>query len=361
MTKKNILMVAGEPSADRHASQVIREVQTLWGDIAVFGMGGPAMESSGMECVYSMDELSVMGFSDVIPKMGRILKVYRGLTHLMKQRNPDIVVLLDLPDFNMRIARRAHAHGFRTLYYIAPQAWAWRRSRAEHLSRITNGLAVIFPFEEDFFRSFGVNARYVGHPIMESVREMAEVSWPPKRIALLPGSRSHEISQILPVMLEAKRIVGEQHPEISWLLPVAPGLEPGDIEKLVDDDIELTGELPEIDLAMVKSGTSTLELAVRGIPEIICYRTSRINYCIASSFVKIPHIGMPNIISGKRIVPELIQHEFTGTRLAEFLLRFIQDRSLFCQTRNAFSHMRDLLGTKKASQGVAQWICEMLH
>ncbi|MGC9323922.1 MAG: lipid-A-disaccharide synthase, partial [Desulfomonilia bacterium] len=164
MTRKKILMVAGEPSADRHASRVITSLKHYAGTVEIFGMGGPEMESAGMECTYSMREFSVMGFSDVVPKIARILKVYRGLQRMLIQRRPDLVVLIDLPDFNMRIARSAHASRIKTLYYIAPQAWAWRRSRAETLSRTTHGLAVIFPFEEEFFRSYGVNTRYVGHP-----------------------------------------------------------------------------------------------------------------------------------------------------------------------------------------------------
>ncbi|MGC9325975.1 MAG: hypothetical protein ACP5G0_14630, partial [Desulfomonilia bacterium] len=198
------------------------------------------------------------------------------------------------------------------------------------------------------------------HPIMESIREMVDVSWPPERIALLPGSRKHEIERILPVMLEAKRIIEKTHPEITWHLPVAPGLHWKDIAESADEDIQLTKDLPQVDLAMVKSGTSTIEMAIRGIPEIICYRTSRINYAIARAFVNVQYIGMPNIICGKRVVPELIQDEFTGERLAESLLSLIENRSVYHETRDAFSRMRELLGNKVASQGVAQWICEMI-
>lgn len=356
-------MVAGEASADRHAARVISALRRLEPGAEFFGMGGPEMKKAGMECVFSMEELSVMGFTDVLPRILNILRVFRGIKGLMVSRRPHLFIPVDLPDFNMRIARQAKDLGIRVLYYIAPQAWAWRRSRARALAKTTDGLAVIFPFEESFFGSQGVNARYVGHPFLdEEGQDPAwSASWPPRRIGVLPGSRRHEVETILPVMMGAKRILEKRHPGLSWHLPVAKGLDRETIRTRVDNDVELTDGLPEVDLAMVKSGTSSFEMALNGVPEVICYKTSLLNYLIARIFVRLRHIGMPNIIAGRTIVPELIQHHLTAEDLARTLRLYLEDRTLYEGAQQAFRGMRQTLGAKKASSEVASWAHELLE
>jgi lipid-A-disaccharide synthase len=361
MTMKKVLMVAGEASADRHAAAVIRSLKSLIPDVEIFGMGGPEMASAGMECCYGMDEFSVMGFSDVLPKILGILKVYRGIRELISKRRPDIVVPVDLPDFNMRVAKTAKKQNTKVLYYIAPQAWAWRRGRAHTLRTVTDGLAVIFPFEEGFFRSYGVNARYVGHPLLEDPPDPFAITWPPQKIALLPGSRYHEIKRILPIMLGAKRIVQGRYPDITWHLPVAPGLDANVLREMADSDVIISDRLTRVDLAMVKSGTSSFEMAILGIPEIICYKTSTFNYLLARAFVKVENIGMPNIILGKTVVEELIQNNFTQENLARTLMGFIEDKTRHDVLLDAYSRIRDTMGSLKASQGVAHWIDRMIQ
>ncbi len=361
MTMKKVLMVAGEASADSHAAAVIRSLKELIPDVEIFGMGGPSMASAGMECCYGMDELSVMGFSEVIPRIRRIFQVYKGIQNLIRERKPDIVIPLDLPDFNMRIAKTAKKQGTKVLYYIAPQAWAWRRGRARTLSKITDGLAVIFPFEEDFFRSYGVNARYVGHPFFEDPPVPFAITWPPQKIALLPGSRHQEIKRIMPVMLGAKRIVQRRYPDITWHLPVAPGVDANVLRELLDGDVIISDTLDRVDLAMVKSGTSSFEMAILGIPEIICYKTSPFNYLLARTFVRVENIGMPNIILGKTVVEELIQDNLTEESLARALMDFIEDKTRHDVLLDAYSRIRDTMGSLKASQGVAHWIERMIQ
>jgi lipid-A-disaccharide synthase len=361
MTAHKILMVAGEASADKHASRVIRELKSVFPDTEIFGMGGPEMASAGMECIFGMEQLSVMGITDVLPRLRGIHKIYSGLKHLMDTRKPGLIIPVDLPDFNMRLARHAKQKGLRVLYYIAPQAWAWRQSRAKTLARITDGLAVIFPFEERFFSSYGVNTRYVGHPFMEDPETSGKASWPPKRIAIMPGSRHHEITRMLPVMMAAKRRVQERHPELTWHLPVAPALDKEALRSMLDQDVQTADGIPEADFAVVKSGTSSLEMAIRGVPEVICYRTSPLNYLLARTFVRIRHIGMPNIIAGKTIVPELIQQHLTPEDLARTMLLYLEDRSLFEATQASFARMRESLGTMRASHGVAIWAIELLE
>lgn len=363
MSAHTILMVAGEASADRHAAAVIRAIRQRIPSAAFVGMGGPEMEKAGMECIHGMDELSVMGFTDVLPRIFHILKVYAGIKRLMLSRRPSLFIPVDLPDFNMRLARHAKASGMKVLYYIAPQAWAWRRYRARTLAKVTDGLAVIFPFEERFFASHGVRARYVGHPLLDDKdpETVRRADWPPRRIGMLPGSRRHEITSILPVMMEAKRRIARRRPDLTWHLPVARGLDPDLIRRHTDPDIRLEDSMPEIDLAMVKSGTSSLELALRGVPEVICYRTSTVNYLLARIFVKIQHVGMPNIVTGKSIVPELIQHDLTAEDLARTMLLYLEDRTLFEATRQAYTEMRHLFGVKKASAETARWACDLLE
>ncbi|HVN72169.1 MAG TPA: lipid-A-disaccharide synthase [Desulfomonilia bacterium] len=361
MTTRRILMVAGEASADRHAAYVVRAVRQIMPGSEIFGMGGPEMAGAGMECTFSMGEISVMGFTDVFPKLLRILKVQNGLKRLMDERRPDIFIPVDLPDFNMRLAGHAKSRGLPVLYYIAPQAWAWRTYRARTLARITDGMAVIFPFEEQFFKTYGVNARYVGHPFLEETDLSRIASWPPKRIGIMPGSRRHEIEKILPVMLASKRRIEERHPDLSWHLPVAPGIDEEFIKPRVDGNVRLERGLPEVDLAMVKSGTSSLEMALLGIPEVICYKTSALNYTLAKAFIKIKNIGMPNIIARKTIVPELIQHDLTPEDLARTILLYVEERSLFEAAQRAFNELKQSLGDMKASENMAAWSQEIME
>jgi len=358
---KTVCMVAGEASADRHAAAVIRALKETVPGVEVFGIGGPEMRSAGMECLYGIEEFSVMGFSDVLPRINRIFSVYNGLLRAIKERKPGLVMPVDLPDFNMRLAKAAKRTGAKVLYYIAPQAWAWRRYRARSLAKITDGLAVIFPFEEEFFSSYGVNARYVGHPFMEHPSEKGgQAAWPPRNIVLMPGSRKHEVRTILPVMCEAKAAVQKRHPEVQWHLQVAPGIDQEDIRSMTGGDIRLSAEPPAADLAMVKSGTSSFEMAVLGIPEVICYRTSNLNYRLAKAFVKVDSIGMPNIILGRPAVPELIQDAFTGEALAAEILTLIDDEHRYREMTSAFEEMRARLGTSRPSRGVAAWIQSLI-
>jgi len=364
MKKRVVLMSAGEASADRHAALVMEAMREIDPGLRFIGMGGPEMVKSGLECVFSMDELSVMGFSGVLSRVSGIARVYTGLKRLVDEARPDLFLPVDLPDFNMHLARHARRRGVRVLYYIAPQAWAWRRSRATVLGRITDGLAVIFPFEEEFFRACGVNARYVGHPLLDASRGVAvrahEVCWPPRRVGMMPGSRREEIARILPVMTQAKRLVDAEAPGLTWHLPVAPGLDRSFVRGHTDPDVELSDTLPEVDLAMVKSGTSSLETALRGIPGVICYRTSLVNYLLARLFVKVNHIGMPNIIAGRGVLPELVQGGLTPGRLSRALLSYIEDRSLHDATSRALLEIRSRLGGRSASCETARWACTVM-
>jgi lipid-A-disaccharide synthase len=356
-----ILITAGEESADRHAGLVVQMIKQIIPDAEIFGMGGPEMEKAGVEIIYSMKELSVMGFSEVLPKLAGIIKVYSGIKKIIRQRKPDIFIPVDLPDFNMRLAGFAKKQGVKVLYYIAPQAWAWRAGRAKTLSKITDGLAVIFPFEEQFFLKNGVNARYVGHPFMEESNvPVFDASWPVKTIAIMPGSRKDEVVRMLPVMTRAKRIIDLKVKNINWVLPVAKGLDPDFVSAFTDSDIKLVSGIPDADLAIVKSGTASFEAAVKGIPEVICYRTSAINYFLAKTFVKVNNIGMPNIALGRDVVPELIQRDFTAQNIADEVMKYIHNRQLFLNVKDAFYKMRSSLQGEHASLKVAQWVKELI-
>ncbi|MEA2101764.1 MAG: lipid-A-disaccharide synthase [Thermodesulfobacteriota bacterium] len=350
------MMVAGEASADRHASRVIRELNLRFDRPEIFGMGGPMMEAEGMECIYKINDLSVMGFSDVFSRLKKIFRVYTGVKGLISERKPDILIPVDLPDFNMGIAKRAKACGVKVLYYIAPQAWAWRRYRAKTLSRITDGLAVIFPFEQAFFSSRGVNARYVGHPLLEDNPAIMNARWPVERIMMLPGSRDHEIIRMLPVMLKAREIMDAVYPGRQWFLPLAPGIDKEQIRSMPGiQGITLTASMVQADLAMVKSGTASFEASMYGIPEVICYATSPMNYYLARFFVRMEYIGMPNIVAKKQIAPELIQGDLTPQGLAKAMMGYMDDVSQYQDVRRAFGALRAGMGTKKASYEVAEW------
>jgi lipid-A-disaccharide synthase len=359
-TAPRILITAGEESADRHAASVVREIRSIMPDAHIFGMGGYAMKEAGVEIIYSMKELSVMGVSDVLPKLFGILKVYSGLKKIIRNLKPDVFIPVDLPDFNMRLAGFAKKQGVKVLYYIAPQAWAWRAYRARTLSQITDGLAVIFPFEEAFFRKSGVNVKYVGHPFLgENIIKPSDASWPVRRIAMMPGSRKDEIVRMLPVMIGAKKIISSKVKGLEWVIPVAKGLDETFVKGFLDSDIKPVSGIPEADIAMVKSGTASFETALKGIPEVICYKTSTLNYLLARIFVKVECIGMPNIALGRKVAPELIQHDFTAEGLALEIMRFIENRELFNNAKEAFTELWQKLQGEKASSMVAEWVKEL--
>ncbi len=323
-----LLVVAGEASGDAHAAAVVRELSAAHPNLRCFGMGGARLREAGMELLYDTGELSVMGFTEVLPKVPRIFRVLQGLARAAQQRRPVAALLVDVPDFNLRLAARLKSLGIPVVYYVAPMAWAWREGRTKTLQKLVHTLCCILPFEEVFFRERGVNAHYVGNPTVEQLprdegpahfRAALGISVDGPVLAVLPGSRRGELRRLGETLAQAARLVQQQRPGTRVVIPVAPGL-PKELvaAPFAAAGVEVTfidGRAPEVvgasDVALVTSGTATLEAGLMRRPLVCVYRTSALNYALGRALVRVPFFCLVNLLAQKRVVPELLQSDAT--------------------------------------------------
>ncbi len=371
---KRVMMIAGEASGDLHGAGVVRELKRRRKDIEVFGIGGENMRRAGMELVYHVNELSFMGFLEVLKHLPLIRSVHRTLSMLLKFKRPDVVVLIDYPGFNLRFARTAKRQNIRVVYYISPQVWAWHRSRIKKMKGTVDIMLVIFPFEEELYAKEGVDAEFVGHPLLEVMEThfdrknfFRRYGLDPNKplLALLPGSRTQEVVHIFPEMLNAaRRIAAEQG--INIVVGVAPTLTPKYFSDMYDlDGVQLIAGatydvMKHADVAVVTSGTATLETACFATPMIVVYRTSWLTYLLGRLLVRVNKIGLVNIVAGKQIVPELIQHRATAQRIAAEVRRLLGDDGDREAMRNELSQVKHRLGSSGASKRVAEHILQVV-
>lgn len=370
MTK--VFISAGEASGDIHAGAITAALKEINQDIEVYGMGGDLLRAAGGEVLFDIKDHSVMGFVEVIKKLPDIFKLKAEFKKILQERRPDIFVTIDYPDFNMRIAKIAHEMGIPVLSFIPPSAWVWRKGRAKDVAKITDKVACIFPFEYDVYKEAGANTEFVGHPLVDIVkpsmsREEAE-KWAGKEkgkqlILLMPGSRLMEIEKALPTLLEAGKLLKKKLPSVQFILPRA-----GTIPmELLMDKVKVSGLEVKIteghnydlfsiaDLALATSGTVTLEAALCDLGSIIVYKASPITFFIAKLVVKIPNIGLPNIVAGKQILPELLQDDFTPEKVAQKALEFLAPEKN-AQMHEDLKFVRERLGGSGAVKRVAQLI-----
>jgi len=368
------LIVAGEASGDLHAAHLIASLRSF-GPCRVRGVTGPALEAAGAERVAPISDLAVIGFSGVLGKLPRIARAYARLLEEVGRFRPEAAVLVDAPGFNFRIGPALRRRGIRIFYYIAPQVWAWRPERAAAMSRWVDRLAVVFPFEESLFRSAGVPVEFVGHPLLEGLEpEVDEATFRAELglgvgdriLGLLPGSRKQEVRQHLALMLEAARRLRSARPDLAVVVGLAPGIDGSGarITKLEDGVRLLSGRTRSIEAhataCAVASGTATLETALFGTPLAVVYRVGRINYAIARRLVKLTHIGLPNIVAGAEVAPELIQDGFTAERLEHALAPWLDDPGARRRTHEALGVVRRRLGAPGASRRAAELLWRMV-
>jgi lipid-A-disaccharide synthase len=371
-------MVAGEASADLHGSHLVKAMKGLDPGIVFWGIGGKEMERAGVRLLFSSSEMAVVGLTEVFSRIGTIVRAATRLKSILKGMRPDLLILIDYPDFNIHIAGTASRFNVPVLYYISPQVWAWRKGRVRKIARRVNRMAVILPFEEEFYRMKGVRVDYVGHPLMDAVSagpaSLEGVSPPDTAeggpvLGLLPGSRREEIRNLLPVMVGAAEILARRYPGIRCLLPLAPTIDPEFIEPfLKDTSVEIgvvRGDvhrvLGQCRAALVASGTATLDTAIMGVPMVIVYKVSFLSYRVARMVVKVPHIGLVNLVAGERLVPELVQHEAVPRRLAREALTLLEDRDVRSRMKEGLKGVREALGRGGASVKTARIALEMMR
>ena len=329
-----IMMSAGEASGDLHGARLAKEMLEMEPDVKLFGFGGAKMAEAGVRLVRDCRDYSIMGVWEVVLGLGRLLQLEKTLVESMREEKPDLLLIIDYPDFNWRLAAKAKALGVPVFSYIPPSAWAWRKGRAKKCAAIAKEIVTIFHHEIGPYVTAGANVSFLGNPLVDTVRadmepEAARAFFGLKdgeRAALLlPGSRRQEISFLLPDMLKAVRLLKEKRPETRFFLPVAPGLERREIERHIEKSgasVELTEEhvydlMGVADFAIATSGTVVMEAALMDLPAVVCYRMGRLNYAIGRMLVKIDHFSLPNIILGEEAEPELLQDGVTPERIAE--------------------------------------------
>jgi len=305
-------------------------------------MGGAKLSKNGMELtVDARTTASVMGFTEVVGKLGQLYKAFWKLLDEVDERKPKVAVLVDFPDFNLRMARKLHERGIKVVYFISPQLWAWRRGRIELMKKYVDKILPIFPFEEDFYRDKGVSAKYVGHPYTDEVLDSVNrneflinngIEQKSKIVAFLPGSRKAEIIKNLPIMLESIEILANKHPDLCFVIPVAHSV--SEIVSVYKKDIKgvsfIEGQAKELlhvaNAGVIASGTATIEAALSGIPFCICYRVSKLTYLIGKLLIRgVKFIGMPNLIANREIVREFVQDKFDPSSIANEVERLVFD------------------------------------
>jgi len=378
MNSKKIMLVAGEVSGDLHGAHLVEAIHRVDSEIQFLGMGGKDLERMGMKLLYHFQELSVVGITEVFFKLSSVVKALRVLKQSLDQEKPDLVILIDFPDFNLRVAKIAHRREIPILYYISPQVWAWRSKRIKIIARLVKKMIVLFPFEIPLYKAAGVDVEWVGHPLLDIVRptlsrEVAfqQFGLDPKRrtIGLLPGSRKHEVERLLPPLLASAHLLQKEIPNLQFIIPLAPGI-PQAILSSQMKNISIPIKVVEgftydmmnlSELLITASGTATLEGAILGKPMIIIYRVSLPSYWIGRALIRVKHIGLVNLVAGREIVPELIQKDVNPETITEEALHILKNPVLCQRMIESMAEVRQNLGEPGAAQRAARIVCSILH
>lgn len=366
-----ILIVTGEASGDLHGAHLVKALKHLSPSLQVVGIGGLSMRAAGAELVQDIPQLDVMGLIG-LSAVKTMLKRVSGIRKLIKGERWDLVVLIDNPGLNFHFARVAKARGLKVLYYIAPQLWAWRRGRMRWIQRRVDHVLAILPFEEPLYRQAGVRCTFVGNPILDEVapaydrqalRRQFGLSDAGPVIGLFPGSRKGELHEHMPLLLETVKRLAERHPTMQFILAQASTVQDQLLDELMRNKPvpirvfhnQASEVMAASDLLIVKSGTSTLQAAVVGTPMILFYRASSwITYRLARLLIRVPWIGLANLVAGRGIVPELIHDEATPERLVQEIERLLTDSRAYQEMQAALRSVRQALGTPGASRRAAE-------
>jgi len=368
-----LLVVAGEASGDLHGARLIAELRRRVPGVTTFGLGGDEMRAEGLQAIAHSSEISVVGIAEALKILPRAREVFAGLLAEVDRRRPALAVLIDFPEFNLRLARELKRRGLTVVYYISPQVWAWRRGRVKTIARRVDRMLVLFPFETDFYRQHGVAVVHVGHPLVDEVPQLRQV-WDrdetaaePYRLALLPGSRLSEVEALLPTLLAAVRRLAAELP-----LEVRVIQAPTIARELLEEHVESAGlpvqivaadrfqAIADSHLAVCASGTATLEVGLLGTPMIVAYRLARWTYVLGKLLVRLPNVSLVNLVLGRRVVPELLQGEANPERIADEAARLLACAEPRNAMRAALSELRGRLGEGGASGRAAAEVAALL-
>jgi lipid-A-disaccharide synthase len=371
-----VAILAGEASGDQHGAKLVSAMQKKNPALFFCGMGGDALRQAGVRIVMEASELTVVGITEVFAKIPAILKGMARIKKLLKSLRPDLLILIDFPDFNLHIAAVAKRLDIPVLYYISPQIWAWRQGRVKRIGKLVDHMAVILPFEQRFYKEHNVPVTFVGHPLMDANMPAVDtvLNAGPNDglvIGLVPGSRDNEIIRHLPVMLDTADILKERLKRVTFIISQAPSVARDRIQAVLEGhrlraEIEVVSDAVEkvferCDVIIAASGTVTLQAAIHGTPMVIIYKVSPVSFWLGRALVRVPNIGLVNLVAGKQLVPELVQHEACAENIAAALENMLDDASQLNHLRQQLFALRDVLGTGGASERVADLALEMLQ
>lgn len=368
------MIIAGEASGDIHGARLVKAMQALSPGLEFFGIGGSVLRQAGVRISVDNSQIAVVGISEALSKLRILLRALKIAKEDLKRIRPDLLVVIDFPDFNLRVATVARKLGIPVMYYIGPQIWAWRTGRVKKIKKVVDHMVVIFPFEAAFYRTNHVPVTFVGHPLLDGMipirsgqtKENLTANGP--LIGLLPGSRNEEIRRLLPTMVQVADILSEHMPGIRFAIPVASSVDRALVETIAEGGAtrflilsdRLRNILDEATLLITASGTVTLEAAIAGTPMIIVYKVSHLSYWLAKRLVRVKHIGLANLVAGKTVVPELIQREASAEKIAGQALQLLRDENRLAETRHQLNRVAQSLGPPGASKRAAQVAMNLL-
>jgi lipid-A-disaccharide synthase len=368
-------MVAGEASGDMYGADVARSLFRMFPDCQIYGLGGQKMSEAGVQLEGDIRKTAVIGPFEVVSSLGTLYRVFRRLAERVEAEPPTAAILIDFPDFNLRLAKRVKDAGVPVIYYVSPQVWAWREGRIKQIARVVRKMLVIFPFEEEMYRKAGVDVEFVGHPLVDAVRATkskeefcATYKLDPRKpiVALLPGSRPKEIRFILPPLCEAAALIKAEKTDTQFVLPIASGLD----RRLVEAVIKAApitivandtyNSIRYARAAIVASGTATLETALLGTPEVVVYRISQASWLVGRLLLKVRFYGIVNIILGEEVVPELFQERMTPEHVSKTALRLMDDVWVQSRIRGKYEQLRRQLGSGHVADRVAEAVAKLI-
>lgn len=368
-----IMFSAGEASGDTHGASVAKALREVCPSVEMFGMGGSLMDEAGVRIVYDIKNLGVIGLVEIVKSLPKFFKLRTYLKRIMMKERPDVLVCIDYPGFNMKLAEVAHQLGIPVLYYIAPTIWAWHSSRGKTIKKYVTKVASIFPFEAEAYSKYNCDVEFVGHPLVDIVHPTMSVEESmtyfnaraeAKRVLLMPGSRKQEVLSLLDVMLESGEKLLQSHEDVQFFLPRAHTIDRAELEAFIKErrvpvtiTEDHTYDLMQIcDVCLAASGTATLETAMMELPTILLYKVSPITYGIGKMVVNLSHVGLPNIIAGKEVIPELLQSDVSADNIVDHMLPLLDDLKENEHMRQELRTVRDKLGEPGAVKRVAELI-----
>jgi lipid-A-disaccharide synthase len=371
----SVMILAGEASGDQRGGEVAKALRTRLPDCRLTGIGGQQMQMAGVELFCNVDKLSVMGFSEVIKHLPQIYKIFKRTQQKLREEAPDLLILVDYPGFNLRIARYAKSIGIKTLFYISPQVWAWRQNRVKKIAASVDHMAVIFPFEKKFYERYNLPVTFVGHPLTQTIqmthdranfRKMHAIPEDAPLISFLPGSRLSEVHTLLPLFVAAMPLIREAVPNARFALALASTIDMNDLAPIIgNNDILIVQKntydlMHAADLVITASGTATLETALIGTPMIVVYKVNAITGWIAKRLIKIPYISLCNIVAEEKVVEELLQEKATPQEIAFEAIDLLSHPEKLLAIRRKLSPIREKLGHEKAADNMAQLVIDLV-